>query len=392
MSKRSAIALSVLITAAAAVAFWLAKPTTTSADKRPNVPRLKSYHANMKSTIHQSDGTTTMKLMEDWYQYPGKKRSDISSDKTILGAIVNGDQTVTYNTSTGYAVIEPASEGAATLVDREASKMVPTSDLPQTVGMHRVAGEEKIAGRTCDKLQWEQQGSTYTMCLDKETGYPLRMTGVGPGKRQTDMVVTSLDTEQPVPDSVFDAGQICGVRIVRNPIADSLLTQAFVIGAAPFAPPNGMTFENLRPASVTIPQLTTSMSTAGRRQIGDIFAPSYVPVRFKLAVAAPRPIKTGTHNRSSVSYGKQFNSIEIDYVDPKTGDALVLLESAGKPTPGEKPLQANGFSGNVTRRSSPFSYTILTWKKSGTYVQLGGANVAEDELLKVAKSLRVLTK
>jgi outer membrane lipoprotein-sorting protein len=394
MLRRVVIIAAVLV--AVVAAFWGARPRTAQLSSGP---RLKSYHARTKSTRQQTGKKAEIDYREDWYEYPDKERSEsLEGGRVELGRIVNGEQYVTYSAITGYAVSEPSGTETVAQLRKRASQFRPLSEIPKSSD-YRVVGTEKILGRVCDKVKTDlhskwQKGEWVT-CIDRESGFPLRMANIVNGTVESEELVTELQTNQPIPKSVFDASDISGVRIIRSPIADTVLADEFVMKPSEFLSTGGMTFEKLSPASDALSRLAKSIEGQhdnGKRKIDDVFAPSYVPVRFKLAAARPRPFKAKTEKGFSVSYGGEFNAVEIAYVDPKTGDALILVESAEKLEPGKEPLKKGGFSGEITRATSPFPYIILTWKEKGTHILLGGVNVEEKELLKVAKSLQVLSE
>jgi hypothetical protein len=130
-----------------------------------------------------------------------------------------------------------------------------------------------------------------------------------------------------------------------------------------------------------------------KRELKAFYVPQYVPARMRLALAAvvQPQIRKETSSGTSISYDdSRYNAIEIDYVDPKTGDAMVLHESSKKMKPKWKAVSINGIQGYAFTATEPYPYTILYWNRDGVYFKLGGVNMSESELIKIAGSVKRL--
>jgi|GEM_PF-3385726 len=92
--------------------------------------------------------------------------------------------------------------------------------------------------------------------------------------------------------------------------------------------------------------------------------------------------------REGIGTPKDVDGIEINFIDPKTGDMLILDEYDKSQQPDPAAVTAPGFDGKIITKTDPFPYTILTWEKNGIFFKLGAVNTSEAEIIKVAKSLK----
>ncbi|MCL5103270.1 MAG: hypothetical protein M1133_04040 [Armatimonadetes bacterium] len=362
---------------------------------------LSSLHMKCKMLLYQQDGRTTSGSSEVWYAAPDKVKIDTVDDKGTQTNISRGDLEVIYSSAGQAAVYSPALPGR---VLKSSIRQVTPTKAVNSGG--RITGQKTVAGRRCYVLESPiSNGAQFSSCIDIKTGVTVAFIHYYDGKRSIETKATSFEPNAQIPGNVFNPTPPKGMPVVRVPFTSS----AFQMLQFPVPKASTSLYRAFGLRSVDIRYLRDQsrvsadlldilrkdQETGTKAKLKGLYAPTFVPLRFQL-------LKVLTHNveRKTTVDGttmtrfdnKAYDAVEIDYLDPKTGDALILIEDAIAQKLARAAAAAPGFDGKIIKKSSPFPYSDLTWAKNGVYFRLGAVNVGDAELVKVARSLRAVQK
>jgi hypothetical protein len=87
----------------------------------------------------------------------------------------------------------------------------------------------------------------------------------------------------------------------------------------------------------------------------------------------------------------RYNALHADYLNRKTGSAIILTESADKfEEVAGRSVTQNGFRGRIAKYQKPFPYVKLFWESDCVYFSLSASCLSEEEAVKMATSMRLV--
>jgi hypothetical protein len=91
-----------------------------------------------------------------------------------------------------------------------------------------------------------------------------------------------------------------------------------------------------------------------------------------------------------VDFTGGYDRIYIDYINPQTGDTILIVESAKELKGFEGTEVSSGdFDGRIATHTEPFRYTQLMWQRDDEYFFLSASTLGEQETIKIAQSLHL---
>jgi len=375
--------------------------TTEHEAYRP--PSFSSLHTKMNMVNYQPDGSKTQSAMEAWYVKPDKYRLDKIENNSRSTDIYRGNLHITMQKDGQVALYTPASKESKERFSRFFGSY-PVAEIVKKDNKYRIKGQKTILGRTCDVVESPAtDGYRRIDCIDRETGYMMATTIEYNGKLGFKSATTAFKLNKDIPDSVFDP------EIPKGMLTARAAFQSSGLSGLTSSVPNANNVNTFRYFGVKLPSLKNLPRKTLREELQSILAEdemssrksklnglyefSNVPNRFQLVFidVIQAAIKTKIGSSIRISYSSAlYDGIEINYIDLKTGDALVMIESANHQYVDPTAVAAHGFKGKILIKTDPFPYSILTGKYNGVYFTLGAVNLTEAELVKIAKSVRLV--
>lgn len=386
--------------------FRALRPSTMEQDAyRP--PLYSSLHTKMNMVIYQPDGSKTPSDMEAWYVKPDRYRIDMVENKSKSSDICRGNLFITMQKDGQAAIYTPASKESKNRFSRTFGSYKAAEVVEKSNHKARIAGQKIILGRACDVVEFaEMDGYQLTTSIDRETGYMMATTTKNNGKLNAQGTTVAFKLNNNIPDSIFDPEIPKGMLTVRTPFqTEGIMMLMFPLPEKTQKKSQGLlgllgieypSLKNL-PKKTLKGELQSILAedtmSSRKKKLNGLYEFNYVPNRFQLTFIdvkqAASKIKTGSSIKTSFS-NMLYDGIEINYIDLKTGDALVMIESANHQDVDPAAVAAQGFDGKILAKTDPFPYSILTWRYNGAYFTLGAVNQTEAELVKIAKSVKLV--
>lgn len=341
---------------------------------------ISSLHARYRSVLYQDDGKSATTSVDLWYHAPDRVRIDIVEEGSTRTQMLTRGLSVQYASDGQAAVHTPSSASAKAL---PAKWRVTTGQIERSDG--RIVGVKSVAGRMCDVLKTGSTADGSSTCVDRSTGFVLAQTLTQNRKTLFKNSAQLFEPNTVVPDEIFQPQPPKGMPNVRAAFESSAVQMlTFHVTPQDIAGPwslQSIDINELRPSSKASTELAAQARNSGHTKLAlDLYAPLYVPARFRL-LKAMLLLETKRTKSGGYTHGAVYDRAEIAYLDPRTGDTLIVLEFA-KP-PDEGPSVAD----EVVTHSHPFRYAVREWEKEGLYLKLGATNVSKAQVAKVAASL-----
>ncbi|MDO8588790.1 MAG: sigma-E factor regulatory protein RseB domain-containing protein [Armatimonadota bacterium] len=335
---------------------------------------------------------------EVWYEAPDRLTQQDGEGTTMYLVSQRGDETLVYTGCNELALLHPMND-----IDRYVTRYhvanLPGNSEPDPMKILgpdiELAGAERFNGRLCDVLQ-SRDNPRRRLYIDRESGMIIRnVTFKENGSVLKSWELVSVEIDADIPDSVFD-DPVPGVPVFRAPFLtweyDEKLNGSY---HAPFS--NYDTRTGLRDPSLAgseLAELLAHPENADRLSVTVAYEPTGLPSGFHLVAVnmLPECEDRGEPKRSNKMNLHHYDLLEIDYVNPDTGETVTLIqgtkawEGAGRWTGSE--IRVNGSPGTLLMRSQPFTFSVMNWNDGTTYFTMGATGLSQTEVLRIAKSMR----
>jgi outer membrane lipoprotein-sorting protein len=339
-----------------------------------NLGRLSAYHIRWCSTSYSGGSKVATTCIEVWAKAPGLSRTEMTSSGAVGKTIIITQSTVRAVIDTGSQVVSmwPLSHDEK----EHASQALAIGSAYDLARRHpstmRIVGTAKVLGRTCDVIEWQiGHHSRDQIALDRATGLLLRWASYRDGELGLLMEATELQVNEPISNSLFDLSLPKGTAVVKGPI--------------PQVDPRLL---NDRDTWGTMEEDVRSVLDNKVYPIGleAAYTPSYLPAGYQYV---------GVHwlsdpNKEPSDQGNPRCGINIDCINPDTGDTLIITEKSPEIPASGREIPVGNVTGHIETFEKPFIYAILTWTEGDTHFQISASGLKPDEVVRVAESLRQL--
>ena len=374
-------------------------PSCARHKEKPFVPP-HSIHMKIKMQIHDPGSQKNTQLMETWYTAPDRYRSDSYYRNGVDTFIINRKLVARYAADSQAIVHTPVTPEMLKNMPMNPSPKTP-ADYARSLGRGwRIAGTKTVAGRTCIRIESpiiQKEQAIY--CIDRKTGVILSQSYSFDSGTSSMNTATVFQPNISIPDSIFQPKPPENTPIIQAPFSSEALSTLY------FPLPKNTAVNNILHMDTVDLKITRNQSAVIsdlrsirkennlKGKLKELYTPAYVPARFRLLKVLTKKVKLESRNGlfKRTSFNEEvFDGIEINYIDPKTGDMLILIESAKRQKRNPSAVAAASFDGKISAKTDPFPYVDLTWERNGVFFRLGAVNIDKAELIKIAKSLQIV--
>jgi len=341
-----------------------------------NLHKLSAYHINWRSTSYSEDSTVVgTQRIEQWAKAPDLVRIEMTSSyaagKTI--GIMQREYAVWIDTGSQVASMWPLSQEEKERTSNMLLVESPEELARQHPSTMRVVGTTHVLGRECDVIERQLGGNKREqIAFDRTTGMLLRYVSYSGAHLMLLQEASEWEVNEPIPDALFDTSPPKGMQLIKGPVVNIVPCQS---GDADMD-------------AVALSKHLAALLSDKRAPLGlDVaYTPSYIPdgyvyqgVRW-LSDASKEPV-----NGATPRYG-----ITIIYIKPDTGDTLLITETNRGKEAGDREVTVQGVTGRIESMEKPFPYMIVSWTKGDVHFKVAASDMGQDEILRVAESLREL--
>ena len=377
--------LAVIVLAAAGLFFMRQKstsPTPAVVKAAPSLDKVSSYHLKYKHTLNDSNVVPNTSYYEYWYQSPMDWKLSLTQGGPGMVQIFNNGIRWFYFEGSGVAF--------KTLVsDNELQRNINSSFLPKLGKEYQKTGTSKIMGRYCDVLEGDFSKNRHEkICVDRDTGIMMLTVDTRKGKVFFKQEAVTCEVNKSLPKDTFHPRFPTDTFIIKSTEMSRGLS-GLDIKAIKSIADNGSNENSF--AGMSLQDLADKGAMYGA-PLKRIYKPDYLPTSYAW-VSASGNNERSTMPDGTVSYGNngKHSAISADYLDPKTGDTIILAESIKRLAKDEgREISDGDFRGRIAVHTKPFPYTELFWQVDGVYFSLSATALSEQEIVKVAKSMRLV--
>jgi len=324
-----------------------------------------SAHAVVDAEI-DAQGFKGQVTVEAWQKNPANVRLEVKSstfDEAKGLVIVKNDKDIWVSVPSRNEVYKgglqqlgiPMSDQVLEAMTGDLQQILDYTDA-QLVGEGTVAGKDTYKLTLTPKAPSEGQATIpingkATLWVEKDRWLPLKVEVDGGMLGRGSVTVSTLETNQDVPDSTFQ-----------------------------FVVPNGAKVIDQSTATPTKPQTMTleqAKASAGFR----LLVPTYVPTGATLSEVYKLQ-QNGVGEMFVLNYNHVPNGFSL--AQGKTDVDLAGLVPEGFP---KEKITVRGIEGTIITSTGTVSGTFLSWTENGVRINIAGS-ITRDEALKIAASLQ----
>ncbi len=356
-----------------------------------------SYYVKYKDT---SFGGQHVSYCELWYQSPDKLKmvrheispaSESGSSRRDVVRIVKGSSQWIYVSGSDAVFLSPMSKSA----QRDIPMHFETPrDMITSIGRakgYRYVGTRRVSGRKCDVIELSVDRTHARVCIDCETGFILQSVAKKNGEVSTRYDAVCLQVGKPISDEIFEPQMPSDALIVRVPRTPGTYGTAPgpVLNTDADAPGLADQLREPDEAAADLMRLGEQGAKNGAR-LNRLYEPDYVPEGYRFARVGQflERFETPLGHSARLAAGV-YSNIYIVYIDPDTGDTIILAEGVDQPQVSEsEEITSDGFEGQIIIHNEPFQYVDLLWETDGVYFTLSASSMDKQEAIKIARSMQ----
>lgn len=333
--------------------------------------RLASVYIRQKDLIHQNDGSVDTIYTTMWYSSPDRCKTDMNQGSASMIKVVKKGERQFYTAWNNTLYVTPLTDS----VQRWEVEMLrknfdqASGDLKTRFGMDlRVVGTEEILGRTCDVVEGKNEDfSKIRVSIDRQSGLVLGYMLYEGDRLSIENRAVDLKVNQPMADDVFIIRKPENCKVVRG---ESFSPVYYFDGSDELKDISAVGSEL---------QLITEMGYHPAEKLGAVCAATSLPESYML-----RGITPGTR-----SITIPYENITIYYLNPDTGDTVILTQSKSVLIDeGERVKGPGGVDARMIKGNVPYPYEYLIWEKDGSHFFLFASELSHEQVLEIAESLR----
>jgi len=382
------IAVALLITRQrAASAASVVEKAASSLDK------ISSYHLKYKMTLPEPNGSDNVAYYEYWYQSPAEWKLVLTQPGSTMTQLLSDGVSWQYTEGSGTALETPVSDEER---ERNIGSPLPTrspKDMLKSLEKgFRYVGPGKVGGRDCEVIEGDfPQGRQVKVCLDRDTGITLQAVETRHGKVCSKEEIVTFDVDKLISKDTFTLKLPAKTLVIKAP--EFTLGLIGLDSKVVNAIPGDGSIEHPYQES-SLKQLADQGITQGAL-LKRVYEPGYLPLGYRIVAANSIDQQRRVMPDGSISYAPvaAYSTLVATYVNPATGNAMLLYESADKlgSDKGED-VTRDGFHGRISTYQKPFPYVTLSWQSDDVHFKLSATDLSEQEAVKIAKSMLLLSQ
>lgn len=350
---------------------------------------LSSYHYRYKTTLYQPNGKEYVAHYEIWYKASDKMKLVLTQPGSTMVNITKGNAKWTYNKGNNVAFVTPVFDKELEFNRNTGRFTSGGTDAAKELGAgYKYVGTERIGKRECDVIEGDFPDDQHIRaCIDRSTGFLLQFIETKKGKPSQKTDVEILDVDKLISDDIFETRLPLGTLLVKMP---AMTNELFNVNLHPDPKSRDFTGRVQEPYEVTSElSILSEQGVASNAELKKMYTPGYIPQGYKLVGVGSEGKRYKNQDGSvGVNFSGAYDTIHIDYINTKTGDTMVMMESADKFKESEvRNISTNGFQGRVKTYKVPFPYIEVFWEQDGTYFSLTASSLDEQEVVKIAQSM-----
>ncbi|MHB1455656.1 MAG: SecDF P1 head subdomain-containing protein [Armatimonadota bacterium] len=348
----------------------------------PSLEKVSSYHLKYKVTYDYPDMRKHISYHELWYQSPADWKLEISGNKSKTMQMMRDGIEWWYTEGSGVAVRTPAS-------DKELSQNINFPFFREIPKGFKKIGTRIVGGHDSDVFESDSPKDQHMIiCVDRITGIFLQLLDSNKGKVMHKKEIISFKVNKPLPQEIFATRFPTGTMIINATEINrgfNHLDIETIKSIADFG-------NNEYPYAESSFQELADIGVTSKARLKRIYEPNYLPEGYtKFFVASNGERITRPDGIIENSLTGKYSSIFADSINPKTGDTIFFAENADKFDKEEgREITDGDFRGRIAVHEKPFPYTELFWQDEGVYFNLSATALSEQEIVKVARSMRLV--
>lgn len=357
-----------------------APPAPAAVKAAPSLEKVSSYHLKYKHTMNAPSVVPNTSYYEYWYQSPTDWKLTLTQGGPGMVQIFNNGIRWFYNEGSGVAF--------KTLVsDNEVQMNINSPFAPKLGKEYKKTGTSRVVNRDCDVIEGDLPGNRHVkVCVDRDTGIVMLTVDTKKGKLFFKQEVVTFEVNKSLPKDTFVPKLPANTFVIKSTAMISGLSGLDIKAIKSIAdngsnenPFGGMSLQDLADKG--------AMYNAPLKQI---YEPEYLPDGYAwVSTGGNNERSTMPDGTISYRYTGKHSTVSTDYLDPKTGDTIILEESINRRGKNKDREISNGdFHRRIAAHEKPFPYTELFWQIDGAYLSLSATALSEQEIVKVAKSMR----